>query len=210
MRLMESHKVLEGDSMVKGMPFTEHYVIDKHGTVQIIRADRHQRDWQDFELDRGAIVVNEEPLGEFDVPNGRGGYKVISRASVAKRLEKYEDEIAKRRAANLREIEINRANSPESRGKTKAARQVSEAMAEALKTLANAGRGGGDDAAAIFAEMRAELQASREQSAAMAAELAALRTQVNAAPAAPAPTPPGPPPPVEDLPAPTMAAAKRR
>lgn len=169
MRLMETRTYVEGDTKIKGVPFTRHMVIDKHGNVQEIQADRHQRDWQEFEFERGAIIVNAEPIADRDVPNGRGGFHAISLATVARRLEDYKDEIEKRRAANLREIEINRANSPESRGKSKAARAVSEAMAEALKGM----NGGG----AMGAELLAELRAMREQNATLAAKVAELEAK---------------------------------
>lgn len=185
MRLMENRTYIEGDQKVKGVPYTEHMIIDKHGNVQPVRADRHQRDWPELEYERGAIIVNMEPLGDVDVPNGRGGFKQVSMATVSRRLEEYKDEIARRHAANVHQIEVNRSGSPESRGKTKAARAVSEAMAEALKGIAAAA--GGTVAGADLAAIGAQLKALADQNAAMAAELADLRALREAPSPAPEP-----------------------
>lgn len=176
MRLMETYMVMEGDQKVKGVPYTTHMVIDKHGNVQPIRADRHQRDWMEFEYERGAIIVNLEPLGDQDIPNGRGGFRQVGPKTIAARLEEHKAEIEKRRAANLREIEMNRANSAKARGRTEAATAMSEAMATAFKQFNGAAAGG--DVAALMAKVDAIVA----ENAAMKAELAELK-------AAPAPAP---------------------
>lgn len=169
MRLMERQSYLKGDAKVQGVPYTQHVVIDHHGNILTIRADRHQRDWQEFEYQRGAIIVNEEPLSDRDVPNGHGGLAFVGPETIAKRLEAHKDEIATRRAANIRQIEINRANGAKARGRVEAATAMSEAMATAFKQF-GAFAGGGDAAA-----LMAKLDAIVAENATMKAELADLK-----------------------------------